>query len=193
MKRALFPLPIFLLPGGRTRLRVFEPRYKRLVKESAGSVGFVIMPFDNLPNLDDELCRWGSLVSIIDFETGEDGLLNIDVECTAMVDVYQFEIEEDGLKRGECEPKDEHWPAATIDPEFAVSDDYCRLSDNLNSVFVHNPELAELYDETRFDSAKWVCQRWLELLPLKRQEQNIFAQSKSFKRAFQFLSSIVFE
>ncbi|KKN51894.1 hypothetical protein LCGC14_0617900, partial [marine sediment metagenome] len=26
MKRAIFPLPIFMLPEGYTRLRIFEPR-----------------------------------------------------------------------------------------------------------------------------------------------------------------------
>ena len=193
MKRALFPLPVFLLPGGRTRLRVFEPRYKRLVKESAGETGFIILPYDNLPNLDDPICQWGSHVQIVDFENGEDGLLHIDVECIGMVNVSSFDIEEDGLKRGECEPSEEHWPVETIDTEFAQSDDAKRLIGSLQSVFEYNPELAELYQTTNFDSAKWVCQRWLELLPLKRSEQNVFAQPHSFKRAFQFLSSIVFE
>lgn len=193
MKRALFPLPIFLLPGGRTRLRVFEPRYKRLVKESAGETGFVILPYENLPNLDDPLCQWGSLVTIIDFEQGNDGLLHIDVECKKMVEVTSFDIEDDGLKRGEVSQTTEHWPPATIDAEFAHSDDAKRLTESLKVVFDQHSELAELYNKCDFESARWVCQRWLELLPLKRQEQNVFAQSYSFKRAFQFLSSIVFE
>lgn len=193
MKRALFPLPVFLLPGGRTRLRVFEPRYKRLVKESVGETGFVILPYENLPNLDDPLCQWGSLVTIVDFEQGNDGLLHIDVECTEMVKVVDFEIEGDGLKRGELEKTTEHWPLATIDAEFALSDDAKRLAENLQMVFEQHAELGDLYDSRDFESARWVCQRWLELLPLKREEQNVFAQSHSFKRAFQFLSSIVFE
>lgn len=192
MKLALFPLPIFLLPKGRTRLRVFEPRYKRLVKESAGDTGFVILPYENLPNLDDPICRWGSHVQIVDFETGNDGLLHIDVECIGMVEVEDFEIEYDELKRGTCAPVD-HWPSNTIDPEFAASDDAQRLADNLAVLFDHNPELSELYPTTMFDSKVWVCRRWLELLPLKRTEQNVFAQPNSFRRAFQFLSSIVFE
>lgn len=192
MKLALFPLPIFLLPKGRTRLRVFEPRYKRLVKESVGDKGFVILPFDNLPNLDDPICRWGSHVKIVDFETGNDGLLHIDVECVGMVEVDDFDVEFDELKRGNCTEKP-HWPLNTVDPEFALSDDAARLSENLSMLFQQNPELNQLYPTTDFDSKVWVCRRWLELLPLKRSEQNVFAQPNSFRRAFQFLSSIVFE
>ncbi len=65
MQLGLFPLPLFLLPGGITKLRIFEPRYVRLVKESmANNQGFVLAMKEG-----DELCPYGTHVDIIDFET----------------------------------------------------------------------------------------------------------------------------
>ena len=43
MKRAIFPLPVFILPEGATKLRIFEQRYLDMVKEAAkDNTGFVV-------------------------------------------------------------------------------------------------------------------------------------------------------
>lgn len=194
MKLALFPLPVFLLPEGVTRLRVFEPRYIRLVQESAGETGFVVLPINNLSavekNSTDKNLNWGSLVKIIDFSQGKDGLLHIDVKCESMVRVSNVEIESDGLKKAFIEVFN-HWeqhPSASKEISCAES-----LTEELKTVFVQNPDLAKIYYETKFDCPVWVCQRWLELLPLKQSEQNLFAQPTSLSRANEFLTEIVFE
>ena len=194
MKLALFPLPVFLLPGGVTRLRVFEQRYIRLVQESAGEVGFVIAPIKNLPAIESKAIdchlNWGSWVKIIDFATGEDGLLEIDVQCEAMARIYSFEVESDNLKRADVELYN-HWQESIDVKQIQLPIN--KLTQQLQTVFKVNPELSKIYPETKFDCSGWVCQRWLELLPLKQAEQNLFAQSGSLDRAAQFLSEIVFE
>jgi len=37
----IFPLPVFLLPGGVTKLRIFEPRYLKMVSTASSGQGFV--------------------------------------------------------------------------------------------------------------------------------------------------------
>ncbi len=210
MNLPLFPLPIFLLPGGVSRLRVFEARYTRLVQESAGGRGFVIFPINNLNALNEDIretdgdasdhdTNWGSWVKIINFEIGPDGLLLIDVKCEQMVRVKDVEIEHDGLKRAKIESYSFWGDDTYVNNENSTLelchgfDEYTQLKANLTNVFEQNQKIASLYSETKFDVCSWVCQRWLELLPLKQSEQNIFAQPKSFGKAKQFLSSIVFE
>ena len=60
----VFTLPIFLLPDGHTRIRVFEPRYLKLVRIASQNHGFVIY------NSDKHNEDVGSLVDIINFEQG---------------------------------------------------------------------------------------------------------------------------
>ena len=48
MQLGVFPLPIILFPNGITRLRIFEPRYVRLVKQAAAGDGFALSVY--MPN-----------------------------------------------------------------------------------------------------------------------------------------------
>jgi hypothetical protein len=187
MNLAYFPLPIFLLPGGVTKLRVFEQRYIRLVQESAGDIGFVIasplMAFD--PNC--AHANWGSWVKIIDFSTGDDGLLHIDVQCQQMVRLLDVTIESDGLKRGNVEVY-EHWQSQ----QQSSDDDQIRLLHNtLVKLFEQNPMLEELYPRPDFEQPEWVLRRWLEVLPLKDDDKNMFVKPDSFNDALDFVFSIV--
>lgn len=199
MNRALFPLPVFLLPGGITRLRVFEARYIRLVQESAGDIGFVIVPLGNLPIIDGQQCletqevkkeSWGSFVKIIDFEKGEDGLLLIDVMCENLVHIQSVEQEQDGLRKADIALLDD-WVNDDINQSKAYQEATNTLSLQLKQIFDLNPELEDLYAETHFDDPVWVCQRWLELLPLSPQEMNVFVQPAAFNQSIQFLTSVV--
>ena len=189
MKLGLFPLPLFLLPGGITRLRVFEPRYVRLVQESAGNEGFVIasafMSFEPA----DEQANWGSWVKIIDFSMGDDGLLLIDVQCGSLVTISSFDIEDDGLKRGDVIPF-AHWiePGKQFDTPQSQA-----MCDALKQVFEQQEQLQSLYAETHFDSLLWTSQRWAELLPLKPAEQNSFVKPDSFPAFYEFAKNIILE
>jgi len=189
MKLGLFPLPVFLLPQGVTKLRIFEQRYIRLVQESAGDIGFVIasphMTFDP-PSAAN---NWGSWVKIIDFCMGDDGLLLIDVKCQSMVKINSMEIESDGLKKGDVSLYS-HWVDASFTP---MQQDAHTIQKQLHLLFQQNPQLSELYEKKHFSSLVWVCQRWLELLPLKPNEQNLFVQSDSFDQCYQFLRSVILE
>ena len=67
---AVFPLPIFLLPGGRQRLRIFEQKYLTMVAHAAKGDGFIIATQDNTKS--ESLSTWGTKVSIVDFNMSDE-------------------------------------------------------------------------------------------------------------------------
>ncbi|MCH8551063.1 MAG: LON peptidase substrate-binding domain-containing protein [Natronospirillum sp.] len=100
----LFPLSQPLFPGCRLPLRIFEPRYLRMVSESSrDGTGFVITLLDK----GQEVIRAGTgpthfhdlgcLCRIVDFEPLSGGLLGITVEGEAETWIGQAHQEDDGL------------------------------------------------------------------------------------------------
>lgn len=162
MKLPLFPLPICLLPEGYTQLRIFEPRYKRLVAESLKSsqgFGLCMIEEDNKT-----IQSIGTLAHIIDFETLADGMLGISIQGIQRFKLTSFEIENDGLKRGEVSLLD-NWPMASI----ATDERY--LSQMLKNILKEYPQHLQHYHPKQFDDIAWVCQRWLEILPVPASEK----------------------
>ncbi|HBF45693.1 MAG TPA: peptidase S16, partial [Shewanella frigidimarina] len=103
-----------LLPQGYTQLRIFEPRYKRLVSESLKSgVGFgLCMLADDKKTI----LPMGTLTQIIDFETLEDGLLGISVQGQKTFIINNVSVDSDGLKRADVSLIDS-WPRDIIEPQ----------------------------------------------------------------------------
>lgn len=184
MNIPIFPLSIYLLPGGVTRLRIFEQRYLSMIKSVNETQGFVISHYQKeSPN---HISEWGSWVDIINFELGDDNVLIIDVKCKGLVAIKQSEHSDNNLLWGEveCMP---HWAEDT--PELIDHD----LSTALKDIFANNPELAEVYQGEFNDNLAWVCARWMELLPLAFQSKNAFAQEYSLQQVVEFLTSILKE
>ncbi|WP_169303002.1 LON peptidase substrate-binding domain-containing protein [Thalassotalea mangrovi] len=184
MNLAIFPLPVYLLPGGITRLRIFEQRYLKMVKEAASGDGFVISLHreGNEFNISD----WGSWVHIIDFQHGDDGLLYIDVQCQDLVRIGTVERDQDKLLHGDVQVC-EHWPVQQ------ANDDTQLLGEELNKFFDANPTYASLYPDPDFGSPVWVCGRWLELIPINYEKKRCFIHPDSFSKAINFLSTVIIE
>ena len=86
MKRAIFPLPLFILPQGYTRLRIFEPRYLNMVKNALqNEVSFVLCTFEH--DTPFNISAQGCLVDIIDFDQDDNGMLLIDVRASQSVQI----------------------------------------------------------------------------------------------------------
>ncbi|MFB2653806.1 LON peptidase substrate-binding domain-containing protein [Shewanella seohaensis] len=162
MKLPLFPLPICLLPEGYTQLRIFEPRYKRLVAESlksADGFGLCMTSEDGKT-----LYPIGTLVHIIDFETLPDGMLGISIQGKQRFTLGDISIESDGLKRAEVKLID-NWPSAPVE------DDERYLSEMLQNILKEFPQHLQHYQVEQFEDIAWVCQRWLEILPVQAAEK----------------------
>lgn len=179
----LFPLTVHLMPGGTTRLRIFEPRYTRLVKEAAagdGRFGLCMLDSEGLTSDNSHIAIIGTEVTIIDFEQLNDGFLGITIKAERLFKVQKTETESDGLRRGIVTFIESQEHDKKLEPDNV-------LRKRLEEVFAVYPEIASLYSpggtsahsaiDTQnldMDSARWVCYRWLELLPLSVQnKQNL--------------------
>ncbi|MCL1067903.1 LON peptidase substrate-binding domain-containing protein [Shewanella olleyana] len=177
----LFPLSICLLPQGFTQLRIFEPRYKRLVTESLKSgEGFGLC----MLNSQNELMPIGTWVHIIDFEMLEDGLLGISIEGQHRFKVNSFEVEPDGLKRGDVSIIPD-WPSRDL------VDNQQYLSESLLQILEQYPTHLSHYNKQDFDNISWVCQRWLEIMPITAEEKYQCINSHNHEMTQELISSII--
>lgn len=182
MKLALFPLPICLLPEGYTQLRIFEPRYKRLVAESLKSAdGFGLCMISEDANT---FYPIGTLVHIIDFETLADGMLGISIEGKQRFTLGESSVESDGLRRGQIRLID-NWQAAAID------DNERYLSDMLQNMLKEYPKHQQQYQAAQFDDIAWVCQRWLEILPIPTAKKYTCINSPDHHLTLDLLRTVV--
>jgi Lon protease-like protein len=180
----IFPIPVFLLPEGVTRLRIFEPRYLKMIKIATKAQGFVLWLNDN----DSELSsiQWGSWVDVVNFAQGKDGLLEVDVKCKSLVELSSINRDEDNLHFGDVLSR----PHGSHGSNNSSTN---TLSQSLEEVFDKDEFLQELYNPSKalFTNASWVIARWLELLPVDLVVKNKFINEHEFKEAQSFVQSII--
>lgn len=182
MKLPIFPIPVFLLPDGITRLRIFEQRYLKMVRIASKENGFAILlndAKDDLPEI-----RWASWVNIINFDQGSDGTLIIDVKCRSLVTVNSITTDKDKLSHADVDSV-AHWPVSEHDNITTA------LSLSLTEVFQKNKELRDLYQDNINDNANWVIARWLELIPVELRIKDGLTASNSLDQAKQLIHSII--
>lgn len=182
MKLAVFPLPLVLFPGGVTKLRIFEQRYLRMVKESASSEGFILSTHDTSKPHQTSII--GSHVKIIDFQTLDDGMLGIDIKAEQAMDIFDIEVEHDMLCRASVKPRP-HWL------EMPHNEITAQLAEKLAKLLKDNQPLSQLYPEPALDSATWVCARWVELLPILPGQKYHFFEPHSYGEAVSLLQNIL--
>ncbi|MBB1417511.1 MULTISPECIES: LON peptidase substrate-binding domain-containing protein [Pseudoalteromonas] len=187
MKRAIFPLPVFILPSGYTRLRIFEPRYLDMVKESLkNDHGFVLCQYDvdsylNVP-------KYGCLVDIIDFSQDQQGQLLIDVVAKSVVELTDITQDKQQLRFGQLSaPKTSLW----FEQPHNLERDDSYLVTALEQLFAANLELTDLYRQTHFDDLNWVLARWLELLPISIDKKQQLAFKSDFANIHSFLHTVI--
>jgi Lon protease-like protein len=186
----IFPLPVFLLPNGITRLRIFEPKYLKMIKIATKGQGFVITP--NYKDTNNSDVIWGSQVEIINFDQGDDGVLEIDVKSTSLVEITSLNKDESNLLFGDISLV-EHWSHQKESPEALDEGErkIKNLSISLDMLFKNDNRLADLYTDKPFDNGYWVVARWLELLPVPMSVKTTFISTNSYNEAKKFIQSII--
>ncbi|GBK98869.1 ATP-dependent protease [Vibrio harveyi] len=183
----LFPLTSVVLPEGKMNLRIFEPRYQRMVKEcSVQNVGFgvCLVGSGEDPKAVGNVSSIGTLVTIVDFETLSDGLLGITVAGEKRFTVTRVRADSDGLRHAEVEWI-ENWCEPTPTPNFLY------LSKQLDHIYEQFPQVGRLYQHRFYDDASWVTQRWLELLPLDSALFEKLVGAKDCLPALEFLNQAI--
>lgn len=164
---ALFPLSQIVLPDGLMSLRVFEPRYQRLVRE-AGNRPFasaLLNPYVQQKH-PQRIYPTITQVQICDFSQLDDGTLGITIQGVQRLQIIERWQEDDGLHVAKAEII-ENWPSAVLTAHER------QLAEQLALVFEQNPQLQQLYPQLQTQNSCWIAQRWLEILtmqpPLKHQ------------------------
>ena len=186
-KLPLFPLSAHLLPGGRMSLRIFEPRYVRMVKDVCASDSvFAVCMLDS--NGDKEqnthIHNLGTVSKVVDFDVLEDGLLGITVDGLYCAQISEIETEEDGLRVGHCSDVG-GWSCDIEETEIAP------MNERLQEIFEKYPEVNALYTAPKFDDPIWVIHRWLELLPVDASQKQHFLEQKDCSKALKFLRELI--
>ena len=163
---ALFPLNVVLFPGGLLPLRIFEPRYLRMVSECLrGDLPFAVAAIVDGPEVGGvaATARSGTLVRIIDWQQEDDGLLGLLCEGEQVFQLGEVEVEQDQLLRAEVERQ----PSALPQP---VPDDLAWMAELLDDLLAR---MGEPYDRLALSdpSADHVGARLIELLPLPLAEK----------------------
>lgn len=185
MKYPVFPLPIILLPNGVTRLRIFEARYIRMVKEVMQADSCFILAMNGFDeNVD--VYEYGTKVKIVDFDQGSDGLLNIDIQGLEQVAIQNIEVDEDGLRFGNTNTE----PSWQVAESYETSAVDLMLADELTDLFNKLPELKKFYQSEQLKDPVWVAQRWLEILPIPLSSKALVAYQQSFAQCQSFLHTI---
>ena len=101
MRLPLFPLNVYLLPGGILPLRLFEPRYLRMLSLSQDHGFGLCLLGTRREDGQMPLLALGTRVEVTDFNQLDDGTLGITVRGIERYRLHSLTIEPDGLLMGE--------------------------------------------------------------------------------------------
>jgi Lon protease-like protein len=108
----------------------------------------------------------------------------IKVKCKSLVNIHAIGEGEFKLNFASVSLL-EHWPRIMPDPEIK------ELGRLLKTAFKHNEQFNELYTTKKLEDANWVISRWLELLPLDKEDKSIFINKSTYKEAKAFVQDII--
>jgi uncharacterized protein len=157
----LFPLNTVLFPGGRLRLRIFEPRYLgmvgRCLRESVG-FGIALIVEGQEAGGPARTVAVGTYAHIVDFEQREDGLLGITAEGERRFRISSVHRAADGLDLAQVD-----WlPPESAQPVAVQYRPLVQLLERgLEQGSAQRGEVA-----TRGGDATWLGMRLAENLPL---------------------------
>jgi len=175
---ALFPLNVVLFPGGLLPLRIFEPRYLRLVSECLrGQVPFAVAAILDGPEAGGVAATAdsGTLARIIDWEQRDDGLLGLVCEGEQSFTLSGVTVEHDQLLRAEIVRR------PVVEPQ-PMPADLAWMGELLNDLLARVGEPFTRLLRQR-PSADHTANRLIELLPLPLGEkQALFEMPDSVAR-----------
>jgi Lon protease-like protein len=175
----LFPLRTVLFPDGLLPLRIFEQRYLSMVRECARDdqgFGVCLIVEGEEAIAPVKTANIGTLASIVDWYTLEDGLLGVSALGTCRFMVEHTRRQADGLMLGSVTWLPEPPPCVVPESYFLLSQVLGRFMDKLGSHYSsYTPDL--------LDDAIWVGYRLSELLPLSAiEKQNLLELDDPLER-----------
>lgn len=160
----LLPLHTVLLPGGPLPLRIFEPRYLKMVAEclkTDSAFGVVLITKGGETGEAAASHEVGCLARIMDWDQGDDGLLAIRALGTQRFRVRERTVTRDQLVRASVDLLPDPQP-------LPVPERYRAQADWVEQVL---PQLEPYAGITPEDDAAWLAGRLAELMSIKTSQR----------------------
>ncbi|KHT64713.1 Lon protease [Photobacterium gaetbulicola] len=185
-KIALYPSSTHLLPGGRAPFTLIEKRHLRMLKESlTNGTPFALCMINESEELNElkQIPAIATLCKVINFDQNDAGLLSIVAEGTQKIRLSGISVDNDGLMQGDATlyPNWQSAPLAQADQE---------LAEKLKLFYQTMPEIGALYPAPLWDDVSWVCQRWIEVLPLEAHYKQLLIAQDTAKLTTRFLHKL---
>ncbi len=175
-----------ILPDGRLAIRIAPGIQMDTIKEALSNDGiFGVCMYE--PNDEQQFFEIGTRVQIEDFDAElVDGLLQITVLGIDTFEVQAFGQDEAGVYYGDCKVLC-RWPEAKLSITQKL------LAERLQIMYDKYPELNDLQDEKQFSNLSWLCQRWLEILPVPVREKQWLLNRPNCIETSDYLMSIMLD
>ncbi|MCW8331692.1 LON peptidase substrate-binding domain-containing protein [Photobacterium sp. SDRW27] len=174
-----------VLPGGRMPIRIAPGQQMEAFKAALKSCdGFGVCMFDEAEH-GHHFFHIGTRVTVEDFDiSAYDGSLIATVYGHENFRINALEQSDDGIFCGEYE-------AIPRWPEIKIRNDQRILAEKLQQMFNKHPELNKLHHEKEFNNLSWLCQRWLEILPVPACEKQALLNAPNCLDTYDYLMSIM--
>lgn len=167
----LFPLNTVLFPGSVESLRIFEPRYTKMLSrclKQQTPFGICLIREGSETGDAATTYEMGTLVDIIDWNMPKDGILSVAVKGNKRFRILEESVEPDQLLCASIETIEIEQECSTPEQFRHLIETYERLCAEKNVVCLINSE--------DFLDASTLGFRLAELLPLKVSQKQFFLQ-----------------
>lgn len=161
MQIPLFPLSAIVMPGGLLPLRLFEPRYLNMVRDCLrGQTGFGVCLVKEGTETGEAALPfpYGTLIKIVDWDQGDNGLLQIVVEGEQKFRIVDTHVDSAELLHGTVE-------LLRAEQSSSVPSEFYHLVQTMDQILEQvSPAIEYTHPET--NDVLWLGSRFVELLPL---------------------------
>ncbi|CEO38637.1 conserved hypothetical protein [Photobacterium kishitanii] len=174
-----------ILPTGRMPLYLSTITHSTTLKAILLSkIGIGICMFSNKSS-QQRLYHIGTRVTIEDFNhEPSNHLITLHVYGQDPFKIATIEQDNNDIIWGKCQQLP-RWPQQEITIEQQL------LSTRLQLMFHKHPDLHKLHHQQEFDNLSWLCQRWLEILPVPTQEKQTLLNRPDCLHASDYLMSMI--
>ncbi|QIZ78617.1 LON peptidase substrate-binding domain-containing protein [Ferrimonas lipolytica] len=188
MKRidaTLLPIDTPVLPQGRKELRLATPGQLRMLAQCLKDPNQWLVVCMNREEEGDLPCYpVATQVRVVDFSSLDDGTLSVVVEGQQKVRISEVWAEADGVWMGKVLPM-LNWPSRPIEQPFSM------VVAALERLYQQEPSLGQMYPERELSDACWVCQRWLEILPLVEQDKQMLMDQPDCSKTMHYVLQLI--
>nr|WP_086939630.1 LON peptidase substrate-binding domain-containing protein [Thaumasiovibrio occultus] len=173
-----------ILPDGRLPIRIAPGTQMDTLKMALDNGGMLgICMYD--PDENQHFYEMGTRVKIEDFDAElVDGLLQVTVIGVDVFEADAFLQAENGVCIADGKTL-ERWP------ETELSMTQQLLADRLQIMYDKYPALSELHDDKQLTNLSWLCQRWLEILPVPLKDKQWLLARPSCADTCDYLMSMM--